>query len=66
MAKDLAEASMIQVNLHEVYNEVMDIDEMVCRSLYSIDNQEMRTRMSQNIILVGGVCRAKGIVEMFE
>jgi hypothetical protein len=38
MSKDLAEASQIQVNLHEVYNEVMDIDEMVCRSLYSIDN----------------------------
>jgi hypothetical protein len=42
MIKDLQEASLINVNLYDVQNEVMDIDEMVCRSIFSVENQELR------------------------
>lgn len=67
--KDVAsvqEANDIQVTLQQVMNEPMDVDEMICRSICSIESPELRKRLSNNIVLVGGVCRVPKIIEILE
>jgi hypothetical protein len=42
----LQEANEIQVTLQQVLNEPMDVDEMICRSICSIESQELRKRLA--------------------
>ena len=37
-AKDLQEANEIQVTMQQALNEPIDLDEMICRSIMTIDN----------------------------
>lgn len=64
--REVQDAQEVQVNVQQVYNEPMDLDEMVCRSLCSIENPELRKRLANLIILVGGPCRTNKMIEVFE
>ena len=64
--KDQQEASEIQVTLQQVLNEPMDLDEMICRSICTIENDELRKRLANQIILVGGPCKSHKMIEMLE
>lgn len=44
----------------------MDLDEMICKSICSIDNQEIRRKMANQIILVGGVTKTKKFIDSLE
>jgi actin-related protein len=44
----------------------MDLDEMICRSICSVENQELRKKLATQIILVGGPCKAKKMIETLE
>jgi len=46
--------------------EPMDLDEMICKSICSIDNQEIRRKMANQIILVGGVTKTKKFIDSLE
>ena len=44
----------------------MDLDEMICRSICSIDSQDLRRRLANQIILTGGPCKTKKMIEVLE
>ena len=44
----------------------MDLDEMICRSIMTIENDELRKRLANQIILVGGPCKSNKMIEMLE
>jgi actin-related protein len=44
----------------------MDVDEMICRSICSIESQDLRKRLANQIVLVGGPCRSPKIIEILE
>lgn len=39
---------------------------MICRSICSIENQELRKRLANSIILAGGPCKSYKMIEMLE
>ena len=46
--------------------EAMDLDEIICRSICSVENTETRKRLAAQIILVGGVAKTDKFVEWLE
>ena len=46
--------------------EAMDLDEIICRSICTVDNTETRKRLAAQIILVGGVAKSDKFVEWLE
>ena len=44
----------------------MDLDEMICRSICTVDNSETRKRLAAQIVLVGGVPKTDKFVEWME
>lgn len=52
-------------NLEYMYN-ILPIEELVCKSIMSIPNPELRKRMANTIILAGGSTKMKGFVDFFE
>jgi actin-related protein len=46
--------------------EPMDLDEMICRSICSIDSTDIRKKMANQIILVGGTTKTKKFVDSLE
>lgn len=49
-----------------VMQEAMNLEEMICRSICSIDNSETRKRLASQIILVGGVVKTDKFFEWLE
>lgn len=46
--------------------EPMDLDEIICRSICSNESSEMRRRLSESIVLVGGTTKIQEFVNMVE
>ena len=44
----------------------MDLDEIICRSICSVENPEIRRKMANQIILVGGVTKTKNFISSLE
>mmetsp|Transcript_10274 Transcript_10274/g.15636 ORF Transcript_10274/g.15636 Transcript_10274/m.15636 type:complete len:161 (+) Transcript_10274:1620-2102(+) len=44
----------------------MDLDEMICRSICTIECQDLRNRLANAIILVGGPSKSHKMIEMVE
>jgi actin-related protein len=44
----------------------MDLDEMICRSICSIESEELRKRLANQIILVGGPAKSPKMIETLE
>jgi actin-related protein len=44
----------------------MDLDEMICRSICTIENPDIRKRLSNSIVLIGGVSKTKKIIDSIE
>ena len=44
----------------------MDLDEMICRSICSMENPEVRRKMANSIILVGGTTKVKKFIDSLE
>lgn len=53
-------------SIYKVMQECMDLDDMVCRSICSFDNLEIRKKLANQIILVGGSTKLKGMVDVLE
>jgi actin-related protein len=43
--------------------EAMDLDEMICRSICSVESSDTRKKLASQIILVGGVAKTDKLVE---
>ena len=54
------------VSQHMVMQEAMNLEEMICRSICSIDNSETRKRLASQIILTGGVVKTEKFFEWLE
>ena len=52
------------LNMHLL--EPIDLDEMICKRICSIENQEIRRKMANQIILVGGVTKTKYFIDALE
>ena len=46
--------------------EPMDLDEMICRSICSNENIDVRKKMANQIILVGGTTKIKNFIDSLE
>jgi actin-related protein len=46
--------------------EPMDLDEMICRSICTIDNIDSRKKMANSIILIGGGSKIKKLTDSLE
>jgi actin-related protein len=46
--------------------EPMDLDEMICRSICTMDNIDSRKRMANSIILIGGGSKIKKLTDSLE
>jgi actin-related protein len=46
--------------------EPMDLDEMICRSICTIDNIDSRKKMANSIILIGGGSKIKKFTDSLE
>jgi actin-related protein len=44
----------------------MDLDEMICRSICTVENADVRKRLSNSIILIGGVVKTKKFTDSLE
>jgi actin-related protein len=44
----------------------MDLDEMICRSICSMETSEIRKRMANSIILIGGGSKIKKLTDSLE
>jgi actin-related protein len=46
--------------------EPMDLDEMICRSICTIENIDSRKKMANSIILIGGGSKIKKFTDSLE
>jgi actin-related protein len=46
--------------------EPMDLDEMICKSICSIENPDVRKKLANSIILVGGVSKIRKLTDSVE
>jgi actin-related protein len=53
-------------NTYENMFKLMSIEEMICESIMSVENPELRKRLSNSILLVGGGAKFKGIIDYLE
>ena len=44
----------------------MDLDEMICRSICSIENPEVRKKLANSIVLVGGTTKTRKFTDCLE
>lgn len=44
----------------------MDLDEMICRSICTIDNLDIRKKLANQIILIGGGSKIRKITDSLE
>jgi actin-related protein len=44
----------------------MDLDEMICRSICSIENTDTRKKLANSILVVGGVTKTKKFTDCLE
>ena len=44
----------------------MDLDEMICKSICSIENPDVRKKLANSIILVGGVSKIRKLTDSVE
>lgn len=51
---------------HLAYDEAMDLDEMICRSICAVDSVDVRKRLASQIVLCGGGAKTAGLVEWLE
>jgi hypothetical protein len=46
--------------------EPMDLDEMICRSICSIENGDSRKKLANSIIVIGGVAKTRKFTDSLE
>jgi|LauGreDrversion4_2_1035121.scaffolds.fasta_scaffold149974_2 hypothetical protein len=46
--------------------EPIDLDEMICKSICSIENPDVRKKLANSIILVGGVAKIRKLTDSVE
>ena len=59
-------AEPTKISQYDTMQEAMDLDEMICRSICSVDGAELRKRLSGQILLIGGVPKSDKFVEWLE
>lgn len=47
-------------------NEPMDLDEMICRSICSTESGDIRKKMANSIILIGGMSKVRKLTDSLE
>jgi actin-related protein len=54
------------ISHYKKMQEPMDLDEMICRSICTIDNIDSRKKMANSIILIGGGSKIKKFTDSLE
>lgn len=44
----------------------MDLDEMICRSICTVDSVDVRKKLANSIVLIGGVSKTRKISDSVE
>ncbi len=44
----------------------MDLDEIICRSICTIENPDTRKKLANSIIVLGGVCKTRKFTDSLE
>ena len=53
-------------SLYKTMEEPMSLDDMICKSICSFDNSDIRKKLANQIILVGGTSKLKFMVDVIE
>lgn len=51
---------------YQKMKEPMDLDELICRSIGSIENLETRKKLANSIILIGGTSKTRKLTDSLE
>ena len=54
------------MNTYEKMYKLLNIDNMICQSILSVNNTELRIRLANSILIVGGGAKFKGIIDYLE
>ena len=46
--------------------KLMNIDDMICQSILSVENPELRKRLANSVLIVGGGSKFKGMIDYLE
>ena len=59
-----------QINKKNTYEAIFDInegiDDLICKSLMSVASEELRKKLANSIMLVGGTTKIKGFIDFLE
>jgi actin-related protein len=51
---------------YQKMKDPMDLDEMICRSISTIDNPDSRKKLANSIILIGGGSKLRKLTDSLE
>eukprot|EP00347_Sterkiella_histriomuscorum_P001948 403370052 len=63
---DVGDKQFAATSIYQQMDDPIDLDEMICRSICNVENQELRRKMANQIIVVGGTAKTKKFVDSLE
>ena len=54
------------VNYENIWDINLGIDDLICQSLMKVKNKELRKKLANSIMLVGGTAKLKGFIDFLE
>jgi len=53
-------------HFYQSLSEAMDLDDMICRSICSFENHDLRRKLANSMLLVGGPAKHRFLVDVIE
>ena len=54
------------INYENIWDINIGIDDLICQSLMKVKNKELRKKLANSIMLVGGTAKMKGLIDILE
>ena len=54
------------INYENIWDINIGIDDLICQSLMKVKNKELRKKLANSIMLVGGTAKMKGLIDFLE
>ena len=64
--KDEIQNSGNKINYENIWDLNYGIDDLICQSLMSVTNKDLRKKLANSIMLVGGTSKLKGFIDFLE
>ena len=55
-----------EINYENIWDISIGIDDLICQSLMKVKNKELRKKLANSIMLVGGTGKLKGLIDFLE